>query len=158
MGQGCIVLFILVAWFTQQKDAVLLRGLGYLPLNVIDNPVISAMFCTVLPQKGARLILLNVTYLADYFICAGRILLIPLTKCPASGGEPLLQSLQVKCSFRRTRVIQRGLTIHFLGDAKAMEIQTWWSPRDRFLMRGRYFFTLLTANGQRMLFKLPQAN
>lgn len=69
MGQGCIVLFILVDQFTQQKDAVLLRGLEYLPLNVIDNPVISAMFCTVLPQRGARLILLTVIYHTEYFLC-----------------------------------------------------------------------------------------
>lgn len=68
MGQGCIVLFILVDQFTQQKDAVLLRGLEYLPLNVIDNPVISAVFCTVLPQRGARLILLTVNYHAEYFV------------------------------------------------------------------------------------------
>lgn len=45
MGQGCIVL--LVDQFAQQKDAVSLRGLEHLPLNVIDNPVISAVF---LPQ------------------------------------------------------------------------------------------------------------
>lgn len=70
MGQGCIVLFILVDQFTQQKDAVLLRELEYHPLNVIDNPAISAMFCTVLPQRGARLILLTVNYHTEYFLCA----------------------------------------------------------------------------------------
>lgn len=71
MGQGCVVLFILAYQFTQQKDAVLLRGLEYLPLNVIDNPVTSAVFCTVLPQRGARLILLTVNYHTEYFVCAG---------------------------------------------------------------------------------------
>lgn len=70
MGQECVVLFILVDQFTQQKDAVLLRGLEYLPLTVIDNPVISAMFCTVLPQIGARLILLTLNNHTEYFICA----------------------------------------------------------------------------------------
>lgn len=70
MGQGCIVLFILVDQFTQQKDAVLLRGLEYLPLNVIDNPAISAMCCTVLPQRGARLILLTINHHTEYFLCA----------------------------------------------------------------------------------------
>lgn len=70
MGQECVVLFILVDQFTQQKDAVLLRELEYPPLTIIDNPVISAMFCTVLPQKGARLILLTVNNHTEYFICA----------------------------------------------------------------------------------------
>lgn len=70
MGQECIVLLILVEQFTQQKDAVSLRGLEYLPLTVIDNPAISAMFCTVLPQRGARLILLTVSNHTEYFICA----------------------------------------------------------------------------------------
>lgn len=69
MGQGSIVLFILVDQFTQQKDAVLLGGLESVPLNVIDNPVISAMFCTVLPQRGVRLILLTVNYHTEYFVC-----------------------------------------------------------------------------------------
>lgn len=70
MGQEYIVLFILVEQFTQQRDAVLLRGLEYLPLTIIDNPVISAMFCRVLPQRGARLILLTVNNHTEYFICA----------------------------------------------------------------------------------------
>lgn len=100
MGRGCIVLFILVDQFTQQKDAVLLRGLEYLPLNVIDNPVISAVFCTVLPQRGASFILLTVNYRAEYSVCAGSILFTPLNKCPASGGDDLLRGLLVKCRCR----------------------------------------------------------
>jgi len=100
MGQECIVLFILVDQFTQQKDAVLLRELGCLPLNLIDNPVISAVFCTVLPRRGARLILLTVNYHAEYFVCAGSILFAPLNKRPASGAGNLLQGLLVKRRFQ----------------------------------------------------------
>lgn len=100
MGQGCIVLFILVDQFTQQKDAVLLRRLEYIPLNLIDNLVISAVFCTVLLQRGARLILLTVNYHTEYFICASSILFTPLNKCPVSGGDNLLQGLLVKYRFQ----------------------------------------------------------
>lgn len=103
MGQECIVLLILVEQFTQQKDAVLLRGLEYLPLTVIDNLVISAMFCTVLPQRGARLILLSTT---QNISSVHSTLFTPLNKCPASGGDNLLQGQLVK---RRFQVHQGSL-------------------------------------------------
>lgn len=115
MGQGYIVLFILVDQFTQQKDAVLLRGLEYIPLNVIDNPVISAVFCTVLPQRGASLILLTVNCHAEYFICAGSILFTPLNKCPTSGGDNLLQDLLVKCRFQLYQGDPEGFDNPFPG-------------------------------------------
>ena len=70
MAQECIVFFILVAQCTHQKDAGLLNRLEYLPLHGIDHPVIAAKFCTVLPQRGARLISLTVNDHTEYFVCA----------------------------------------------------------------------------------------
>ena len=127
MGQGCIVLFILVDQFTQQKDAVSLRALEYLPLNVIDNPVISAVFCTVLPQRGARLILLTVNYHTEYFVCAGSILFTPLNKSPASGGDNLLRGLLVKCRFQ----LHQGDLEGFDNPCPGKMPKPWMKPQDR---------------------------
>lgn len=129
MGQGCIVLFILVDQFTQQKDAVSLRALEYLPPNVIDNPVISAVFCTVLPQRGARLILLTVNYHTEYFVCAGSILFTALNKCPASGGDNLLRGLLVKRRFQLHQGNLEGFDNPFPGKMPKpwMKPQRWIS-------------------------------
>lgn len=84
---------------------------------------------------------MTVNYLTEYLVCAGSILFTALNKCPASGGDNLLQGLLVKCSFE----LHQGDLEGFDNPLPKKMPKLWMKPRDGFLMKGRYFFTLCTA-------------